>query len=218
MTGALSAAGLHLLDGAAGAAPASIAGLSAPAAAAGRVAAGATDLIRTDPDAVARAADASATAAPPQAPAPSLVPQPARPRPVVVAPRKAMPASCSSGPAAQTLQLINGDRAQAGLAPLALDAGLCQAAQWHSAQNAAQDTMTHNGLFTDVSNAGVHYSVLGEVLGYCRPAEDPGFVNGMWMQSQEHHDIIDDSRFLRVGIGWAESSNGDWFVSAIVDA
>lgn len=179
-------------------------------------------LIRTDASATDRAAEpAPAQPTPGTTPWPAAAPvtgaQHVAQHPVAVTTR-AIPASCSSGAAEQTIQLINGDRANAGLAPLTLDAGLCQAAQWHSAQNAGWDRMTHDGVYQDVSNAGVTYTNLGEVLGTCHPSEDPAFINNMWMQSPEHHGIIDSSQYLRIGVGWAQSSSGNWYVSAIVDS
>lgn len=154
--------------------------------------------------------------------APTPTPVPARPLqqapapPPSTAPPAPARAGCGSATASRTLSLVNGDRQAAGLAPLSLDPGLCSAALMHVVANAQRDTMTHDGLFDAVSRAAVSYHALGEVLGSCRPL-DPGYINSLWLQSAEHHSIIDGSQYVRVGIAWAQSAGGTWYVSAIVD-
>lgn len=118
---------------------------------------------------------------------------------------------------APTLALVSHDRAQAGLPALQLDPGLARAAAEHAAQNAANDQMSHTGLTADVAQQGASYHYLGECLGQVRPTPDATWVNSMWMQSSEHRPIILGSQYTQAGVGWAQSANGDWFVSLIVD-
>lgn len=112
--------------------------------------------------------------------------------------------------------LLDEDRAANGLGSLVVDAGLCRAAAVHAAQNAAQDRMFHDGVTADVDAQHVTWHALGEVLGYWHPTADAASINRLWMQSQEHRPIILTPGFTRVGVGWAQAANGDWFVSAIL--
>ena len=177
----------------------------------------------------AAAARPAPTAAPAAVAAPASAPQPAtsvhRSAPVAAAPVAAAPAAAtaprtqqasSPSSAAQTLALVNHDRASAGLPALSLDPALARAAAEHASQNAANDQMSHNGLQSDVAQQGASWRYLGECLGQVRPNPDAGFVNSMWMQSSEHRPIIMGSQYTRAGVGWARAANGDWFVSLIV--
>jgi uncharacterized protein YkwD len=158
----------------------------------------------------------AATAPPPPPPAP---PAPATVRPAAAAPHAAPPATAApSSPNAASLivQLVNRDRAAAGLGPLTWSSALGRAAAQHAAQNAAADQMSHDGLVQDVNAQGVHWQSLGECLGWntgSSPA--PSLINGMWMNSAEHHSIIVGD-FTAVGAGWSRASSGNWYVSLIV--
>ena len=114
----------------------------------------------------------------------------------------------------QVVDLINQDRAQNGLAPLQVDLAVAQAAAVHAGQNAAQDQMSHAGLVDDVNAQHVVWHSLGECLGYWQGSPNATQINSMWMQSSDHRPII-LGQYVRLGVGWARASNGDWFVSAI---
>jgi uncharacterized protein YkwD len=120
------------------------------------------------------------------------------------------------GPAAQTLAALNQSRAQGGLGRLRADAALTRAAIEHAAQIAAQGQMTHSGYVDYVNGQGVSWQGLGEVLGAKAPAPDPSTINQLWMQSPEHRPIILDPRYNSVGIGWARSDTGWWYVATIL--
>lgn len=116
----------------------------------------------------------------------------------------------------RVVELLDEDRTASGLAPLTPDPALCRAAAVHAAQNAAQDRMFHEGVSQDVDAQGVNWHVLGEVLGEWRPTPDAVSINRLWMESAEHRPIVLGTGYLRVGVGWARSATGDWFVSAIL--
>jgi uncharacterized protein YkwD len=120
------------------------------------------------------------------------------------------------GPAAQTLAALNQARAQGGLGQLRADAALTRAAIEHAAQIAAQGQMTHTGYVDLVNGQQVSWQGLGEVLGAKAPAPDPSTINQLWMQSPDHRPIILDPRYNSVGVGWARSDNGWWYVAAIL--
>jgi uncharacterized protein YkwD len=142
----------------------------------------------------------------------------AAPAPAPTAAPTAAPApqSAPSGTSAQTLSLVNQDRASGGLAPLSYDPALARAAAEHAAQNAANDQMSHNGLQADVAQQGASWHYLGECLGEVRPNPDASYINTLWMHSSEHRPIIMNGQYTRAGVGWARAANGDWFVSLIV--
>jgi len=143
----------------------------------------------------------TAASAPARTPAPTAAPA---------------PRSAPSGTAAQTLALVNQDRASGGLSALSYDSALARAAAEHAAQNAANDQMSHNGLQADVAQQGASWQYLGECLGEVRPNPDANYINTLWMHSSEHRPIIMSSQYTRAGVGWAQSASGDWFVSLIV--
>jgi uncharacterized protein YkwD len=122
-----------------------------------------------------------------------------------------------SGPAAEILAALNRSRAQGGLDALRADASLTQAAIEHAAQIASQGQLSHSGYVTDVNAQGVAWQGLGEVLGADAQGPDSAVVDQLWMQSSEHRPIILDPQYQSVGIGWARSSSGWWYVSAILE-
>ncbi|HET9050936.1 MAG TPA: CAP domain-containing protein [Candidatus Dormibacteraeota bacterium] len=138
-------------------------------------------------------------APPPSTPAPTPAPQ---------------VTSAYSGAALAVLQLVNSDRAAAGLAPVRFDPAISKAAAEHAAQNAAANQMTHNGIYQDIGAAGVSWTTIGECLGWNSGAPAPSYVNGLWLQSPEHKAIILGS-FTAAGAGWARSASGTSYVSLI---
>ena len=121
-----------------------------------------------------------------------------------------------TGPAAETLDGLNQARALGGLGELRADAALTRAAVEHAAEIAAQGQLTHSGYVTDVNGQGVAWQGLGEVLGADAQSPDASAIDQLWMQSPEHRPIILDPQYSAVGIGWARSASGWWYVSAIL--
>ena len=122
-----------------------------------------------------------------------------------------------SGPAAETLAALNRARAEGGLGALRADASLTQAAIEHAAQIASQGQLSHSGYVTDVNAQGMAWQGLGEVLGADAQGPDSAVIDQLWMQSSEHRPIILDPQYQSVGIGWARSPSGWWYVSAILE-
>ncbi len=119
------------------------------------------------------------------------------------------PASCnystSSSYVTQIANLINNARAQAGLAPLSVNATLTAAAQGHSLDMACHGVISHTG--SDGSSpqqrivaAGYSPSYSAEIIygsGYPQTAVD------WWMNDQIHRNEILNSRYSEMGVGYA---------------
>ena len=162
------------------------------------------------------------TPAPTQAPTPAPTPEPtaaavavaeapATPAPRPPTPRPVAPAPVvttgASGAELRMLSLMNGSRAQSGLAPLAFDAGVSVTARAHSAAEAQVGYVYHDG------PDGTARSRDATACGSGWYGENTGKVwNGNvdalhWEFMAEplipinHHTNIVDPNFRRVGIG-----------------
>ncbi len=140
------------------------------------------------------------------APVPTIAITPIRGVPTV---KVSGPASCnystSSSYVTQIANLINNARAQAGLAPLSVNATLTAAAQGHSVDMACHGVISHTG--SDGSSpqerivaAGYSPSYSAEIIygsGYPQTAVD------WWMNDQVHRNEILNSRYSEMGVGYA---------------
>ena len=113
---------------------------------------------------------------------------------------------------AEMLASINAQRAGQGAAPVVHCAALDQAAEAHSADQAAHNKMTHTG--SDGSNAGERMARAGYIggLGWAEniAAGYPTVANVMtgWMNSAGHRANIMNPSYQHVGLGKAQSSTG----------
>ncbi len=106
---------------------------------------------------------------------------------------------------ARLLALVNRDRAAAGLAPLALDARLAEAARAHSHDMADHDFVAHISPTTGsaverVARVGLTPDLLLENVGRAYSAED---AESGFMASPGHRGNILDKRARFIGIGVA---------------
>lgn len=120
------------------------------------------------------------------------------------------PAAPSVTAAQQILAAVNAERAARGLAPMVLDGRLQSAAQGHSDDQAARQTMSHTGgdgsdLRTRMNRSGFPWSSAGENVAYGYPTVG-GVMTG-WMNSSGHRANILGS-FTHLGVGLAYASNG----------
>ena len=139
-----------------------------------------------------------------EAPVPTPAPRAATPRPAAPAP---VVVSGVSGAELRTLTLMNASRAQSGIGPLALDAGVSVTARAHSAAEAQVGYVYHDG------PDGTARSRDATACGSGWYGENTGKVwNGNvdalhWEFMAEplipinHHTNIVDPNFRRVGIG-----------------
>ena len=110
--------------------------------------------------------------------------------------------------------LVNAERAKAGLAPFTADARLDLAAQRHSEDQAAHNTMSHTG--SDGSNMGQRIERAG--FPWRRAAENVAFgqrtpadVVAAWMNSEGHrNNILSVNTHLGVGLAYSASGAPYW--------
>jgi uncharacterized protein YkwD len=119
------------------------------------------------------------------------------------------PASCnystSSSYANEVANLINNARAQAGLAPLSVNAQLAAAAQGHSIDMACHGALGHTGsdgssVHDRVVAAGYSPSRSSEIIygsGYPQTAFD------WWMNDPTHRNEILNPNVIELGVGYA---------------
>lgn len=109
-------------------------------------------------------------------------------------------AAALSGPGARLLQLINGARASAGMAPLILDSKLTSIAQSHAQRMASQGRLFHNSSFPSLA---APWTSCGENVG---AGSDPDSIHRAFMGSAEHRGNILNRAFNLAGIGVASWS------------
>jgi len=121
------------------------------------------------------------------------------------------PATAPTSASQHVVDLTNARRAQYGLPALSVNGALTNAAQAHSADQAAVRRMSHAGTDgSDVSarldRVGYAYSAWGEnvAAGY---GDAGGVMNG-WMNSSGHRANILNGNYTQIGIGLAYSANG----------
>lgn len=124
--------------------------------------------------------------------------------------------------------LINSERANAGLAPLALDIRLQAAARWFSTDLAINGIMfpsdphkDSNGNSTEqrFTLQGYPYLEVGETiaLGFGGPNATPEEVVQGWMGSPIHHDILLGDTYVHIGVGYTHYSGGIWDDVTVAD-
>jgi uncharacterized protein YkwD len=129
------------------------------------------------------------------------------------APTQCAPAPAPSASAVQqVVNLVNQERARAGVGPVNLHPALSDAAQGHSNEQAARDLMTHSG--ANGSNGGQRMAAVGyawhawgENIAAGQP--DAASVMSAWMSSSEGHRAnILNPRYTDIGVGLAYSARG----------
>ncbi len=111
----------------------------------------------------------------------------------------------------QVVDLTNARRAENGLPALGVNGLLMNAAQGHSADQAARNTMSHSG--SDGSNpgqriarAGYNAAAWAENVAAGQP--DAGAVMNGWMNSPGHRANILSGNVTEIGVGLAYSTGG----------
>jgi uncharacterized protein YkwD len=112
---------------------------------------------------------------------------------------------------ASLVELVNAQRAAAGLAPLIVSSELTAAAQEQSAAMAATGHISHTGLdgrgpAQRIADAGYHWLRCGEniAVGQTTPEE----VVSFWMGSPPHRANILDPGMREIGAGYVGQSSG----------
>lgn len=107
------------------------------------------------------------------------------------------------------LELVNAERAKAGLSALITESKLTQVAQLKANDMAAKgyfDHVTPDGHdpWYFYALVGYNWSWAGENLGMIQNSESESAIVEAWMNSPEHRKIILDGRYTETGIGIAE--------------
>lgn len=147
--------------------------------------------------------------APAPAPVAAQVAAPA-PAPALVAPPAPAPESNESLEA-RMLDLLNAERAAAGLPLLALESWAQSAARGQSERMAAAMDLWHNMVYMKTGRGAMGATLLGENVAMATTVEA---AMNLLMNSDGHRRNILDSRFTHVGIGIARA---DGFVFATQD-
>lgn len=144
------------------------------------------------------------TAPPPPAPAPARVAATAPPSPAAPSP----PSAPSSNDEARVLQLINGERAKAGVGALQVSGGARSVAQEWSGHMAGHGLAHNPDLSGDLARAGVTgWTSIGENVGYGSSVDQ---VHQAFMGSGGHRANIVKASFSHVGIGVVQSGGTVW--------
>ena len=111
----------------------------------------------------------------------------------------------------QVVDLTNARRAENGLPALGVNGLLMNAAQGHSADQAARNTMSHAG--SDGSNPGqriarVGYNATAWAENVAAGQPDAGTVMNGWMNSPGHRANILSGNVTEIGVGLAYSAGG----------
>ena len=113
----------------------------------------------------------------------------------------------------EVVNLINQERANAGVAPLTVHSSLTSAARSHSQDMICNGFFDHNSpttgsAFDRILAHGYSYSWAGEniIAGYLTPA----YSVAWWMNSQAHKDNILNPNFTNIGIGYAYSDESHY--------
>ena len=123
------------------------------------------------------------------------------------------PAPAPTGSVAQQIvDLVNRERAAAGVGPVSLHPALTSAAQAHSNYQASVNTMTHssaNGASGGQRMAAAGYAWRAWAENIAAGQQDAASAMAAWMGSTEgHRENILNPRYTDMGVGLAYSANG----------
>ena len=127
--------------------------------------------------------------------------------PETEAPETEEPAELSF--AEQVVQLVNAERAKAGLAAVTLDKTMESAALVRAKETEVSFSHTRpNGssFSTALTEAGVSFKGSGENIAYGQ--KTPEDVMNGWMNSSGHRANILNSKFTKIGVGYYQNAKG----------
>jgi uncharacterized protein YkwD len=140
---------------------------------------------------------------------------------VQAAPTPPPPSQPAVDPAVVVVERTNDVRAQHGLAPLAIHPQLMQAAQAHSADQAAQQRMSHTGsngstVADRVEAIGYVWSGIAENVAAGQPAATS--VTDAWLGSPGHRANMLNASLVHVGVAVAYSPTGTPYWTMVLGA
>jgi uncharacterized YkwD family protein len=119
----------------------------------------------------------------------------------------------------EMLQYINAERAKAGVAPLTLDAQLCQGAYLKSKDMAdlgyfSHTSPTYGSPFNQMKSMGIRYGYAGENIAKHFSVKG---AHDAFMNSSGHRANILNGNFKKVGLGFVQSGSymyvTQWFTN-----
>lgn len=113
--------------------------------------------------------------------------------------------------AKEILNLVNAERAKAGVSPLTLNNDLSRSATLKSEDMAKNNYFSHTSPtygspFQMMQSLGISYSYAGENIAMGQ--KSPEAVMDAWMNSQGHRENILSSNFTQLGVGYAANGSG----------
>lgn len=111
--------------------------------------------------------------------------------------------------AAQVVELVNAERAKAGLSPLKANSRMTGAAEVRAKEIERSFSHTRpdgSGFNTVLTQNGVSFRGAGENIAYGQPT--PEAVMESWMNSAGHRANILNGEFTDIGVGYYENGSG----------
>lgn len=113
--------------------------------------------------------------------------------------------------AARTLELVNRERASAGLASLTLDNEVNGIAADWSAKMAAEEKLSHNGDYlSEASMRRLNATTVGENVAFADSIEE---IHSLFMNSPPHRANILQADFRQVGIAAVRTAGGSIYLT-----
>lgn len=116
----------------------------------------------------------------------------------------------------RVLELVNIERANAGVAPLVLDEALCNAANMRAIEMDRTGEFSHTRpggreCFTVVDYCNIGYMMCGENIAAGQPTSED-VVNGKygWMSSEGHKANILSPEYTKMGLGYSTGGGGTY--------
>jgi uncharacterized protein YkwD len=111
------------------------------------------------------------------------------------------------------VELLNAERGRAGLAPLAVHAGVVDVARGWAGELARRGSLAHNPNLTAQVGATTSWVKIGENVGM---GADVDSVHQALMASSPHRRNMLDGAFDLVGVGVVRSGSGIWMSMVFV--
>jgi len=121
------------------------------------------------------------------------------------------------------IAMLNADRAASGLRPLLVDTRIMMIAQVRADTMARENKMSHvaadgTSVFELIDRSKIEWYLAGEIIAWNNwptLADSSAAANRGWMNSPDHHDIVESDQYNYIGVGLATRSDGGRFWSAV---
>lgn len=165
-----------------------------------------------------KAPKATPTPAPTKAPKATQTPAPTQtPKPTPTAAPTSAPSQTELSYAEQVVQLVNEERAKAGLSKLTINTTAASAALTRAKETVTSFSHTRpsgKSFSTALTEAGVSYRGCGENIAYGQ--KTPQEVMNGWMNSSGHRANILNANYTSIGVGVYESGGRLYWVQLFI--